>query len=360
MIDQFFFNKLVTKSLHPIAGNDRFFEGYLTVEVKDKQGEVTIVDELIKVLPIWMDRGAPITDTHSNRVIGKGINYQKTIYKSEDGEEYPAIKIIGKIHSNYELDAEIWNRIKSGEYKGLSFGGATKSNRTPFRMKDGSIAYSLKDLEHYEVAVCKDPAVPLALITDFNQLAKAATDGEELPNNKMLIKCSKWGCYVEKGNFDAKTGKINTEEIMNKDPSSDETQVHITSDGEVVGTGGNKTLQDIQANQKKQNYKRKDEDDEDGNDDDYVTKVDLGSYATFQDKVDALIAEGKTEEEAKNIVGAFVKGEKKAADLGAEKPVKVGKDVHTLNNEESQQITKRYKEDTNYINLLIKTLVRTW
>ena len=42
-----FFNSFVTKSLHPIDGEQRFFEGYLTVQVKDKQGEITIVDELI-------------------------------------------------------------------------------------------------------------------------------------------------------------------------------------------------------------------------------------------------------------------------------------------------------------------------
>ena len=65
MENDIFFNQFVTKSLHPIDGAQRFFEGYLTVQVKDKQGEITIVDELIKVLPIWMDRGAPISDTHS-------------------------------------------------------------------------------------------------------------------------------------------------------------------------------------------------------------------------------------------------------------------------------------------------------
>jgi hypothetical protein len=167
--------------------------------VKDKQGEITIVDELIKVLPIWMDRGAPISDTHSNRIIGKGISYAKTIYKSVEGDEYPAIKITGKIHKDYHLDNEIWNKIKSGEYKGLSFGGATKADRTPKIMKDGSVAYELKSLEHYEVAVCKDPAVPLALITDYNPLAKAITDNvERREDGKMVIKCSKFGCTVEK------------------------------------------------------------------------------------------------------------------------------------------------------------------
>ena len=199
MDNDIFFNQFVTKDLHPIGGDQRFFEGYLTVQVKDKQGEITIVDELIKVLPIWMDRGAPISDTHSNRIIGKGISYAKTVYKSVDGEEYPAIKITGKIHKDYHLDDEIWSKIKSGEYKGLSFGGATKADRTPKIMKDGSVAYELKSLEHYEVAVCKDPAVPLALITDYNPLAKAITDNVEVrEDGKMVIKCDKFGCTVEK------------------------------------------------------------------------------------------------------------------------------------------------------------------
>ena len=199
MENDVFFNQFVTKSLHPIDGAQRFFEGYLTVQVKDKQGEITIVDELIKVLPIWMDRGAPISDTHSNRIIGKGISYAKVDYKTKDGGTLPAIKITGKIHKDYHLDNEIWDKIKSGEYKGLSFGGATKANRTPKILKDGSVAYELKSLEHYEVAVCKDPAVPLALITDYNPLAKAITDNvERREDGKMVIKRDKFGCTVEK------------------------------------------------------------------------------------------------------------------------------------------------------------------
>ena len=186
MSDDVFFNKMVTKGLEPIESDGRFFEGFLTVQVKDKQGEVTIVDELYKVLPIWMDRGAPITDTHSNRVVGKGINFARSDYTDADGTIYPAIKVTGKIYKDYELDNEIWKKIKSGEYKGLSFGGSTKTDRQPMRMKDGSIAYSLSKLEHYEVAVCRDPAVPLAVITDTNPIAKSN------------MNCDNTGCYVTK------------------------------------------------------------------------------------------------------------------------------------------------------------------
>ena len=190
---------LRTKSMTVLDSTDenRFFEGYLTVEMKDKQGEITVVDELYKVLPIWVDRGAPITDTHSNRVIGKGINFAKTTVE-EGGVSYPAIKITGKIHKNYELDTDIWEKIKSGEYKGLSFGGATKANRVPRVMKDGEVVYALTDLEHYEVAVCKDPAVPLALITDYNTLAKATIPSEPRGDGKEIITCTKFGCYVNK------------------------------------------------------------------------------------------------------------------------------------------------------------------
>ena len=191
--------KLITKSMTILdsTNENRFFEGYLTVEMKDKQGEITMVDELYKVLPIWMDRGAPITDTHSNRVIGKGINFAKSSVESE-GVTYPAIKITGKIHKNYELDTDIWDKIRTGEYRGLSFGGATKADRTPKVMKDGDIAYALTDLEHYEVAVCKDPAVPLAIITDYNPLAKATVPSEPRGDGKEVIKCDKFGCYVDK------------------------------------------------------------------------------------------------------------------------------------------------------------------
>ena len=245
MTEGYFINKLITKGFEPINSDERFFEGFLTVEMKDKQGEVTIVNELYKVLPIWMDRGAPITDTHSNRVIGKGINYARTDFTAQDGETYPAIKVTGKIFKNYDLDNEIWTKIKSGEYKGLSFGGATKANRTPMRMKDGSIAYALSSLEHYEVAVCKDPAVPLAVITDYNPLAKSVLHTEKR-GDKMVVKtCDNFGCFITKPMPDGNGGKGNFEhcESVNqdkRDPSAFCGQIKHDTEDKSKGTTGMK------------------------------------------------------------------------------------------------------------------------
>ncbi len=202
--------------MESVGSDDRYFEGLLTVQMKDKQGEVTIVDELYKVLPVWIDRGAPISDTHTNRIVGKGINYSRTTVKNDDGEELPAIKITGKIFKNYELDNVIWDKIKNNEYKGLSFGGATRSARSPIRMKDGSTAYALGDLEHYEVAVCKDPAVPMAIITDFNQIAKANFNSSVRDDGKMVIQCDNMGCYVNKDSL-----------VKIEDDEDDNTQVTV-------------------------------------------------------------------------------------------------------------------------------------
>lgn len=194
-------DKFVTKNLvFKEESGERFFEGILSVEMLDRQGEVTVVDSLYKCLPIWMDRGGAISDTHSNRIVGRGINYAKTILTDQSGNELPAIKIIGKIFNHTQLDNEIWGKIKSGEYKGLSFGGATTSDAIPIQQSDGSIAYHLKDIEMYEVAVCEEPAVPFALITEFNPIAKSDAYKVNEEDTDVLIKCEEKGCFVSSKN----------------------------------------------------------------------------------------------------------------------------------------------------------------
>jgi len=353
------FNQLTTslKSMQSINSDERYFEGLLTVQMKDKQGEVTIVDELYKVLPIWMDRGAPISDTHSNRIIGKGINYSKTIVKNEHGEDLPAIKITGKIYKNYELDNVIWDKIKNKEYKGLSFGGATRSNRTPMKMKDGSMAYALSNLEHYEVAVCKDPAVPMAVITDYNPIAKASFNSEVRDDGKMVIRCTNMGCFVEKSDIEhGKYGVVNTdtpfdatedyeedapltrdqfqldntkvEKVESSKPTSQfgsdlkarkKEPAVTTSDTKYFGADGKpyKTpeLAAAATPRKRRNVSAERKEREVYNAKEGVPIKDrlsitnhanLNESQTFEEKVQALIKEGKSRKSAEKIVGSFV------------------------------------------------------
>jgi len=61
----------------------------------------------------------------------------------------------------------------------------------------------------YEISVCKEPAVPLALITEFNQLAKSmkaenmcGMNWDELDNDKIRVKCDGLKCYVIRDDTD--------------------------------------------------------------------------------------------------------------------------------------------------------------
>jgi len=327
------FNQLSStlKSMEGINSDERYFEGLLTVQMKDKQGEVTIVDELYKVLPVWIDRGAPISDTHSNRIVGKGINYSRTTVKGDDGGELPAIKITGKIFKNYELDNVIWEKIKNNEYKGLSFGGATRSARSPIKMKDGSTAYALSDLEHYEVAVCKDPAVPMAIITDFNQIAKANFDSTVRDDGKMVIQCSNMSCMVKKDDeedeefYHDEEGDVRNdiEKFMEKkemfeavtDNPEEDTKAKITKGDGSTNTedrNNRSDLNDLVRDKRQFNGTKGTLSEELPN----MTianpikngknAADLNESQTFEQKVQALIREGKSRESAEKIVGSFV------------------------------------------------------
>ena len=204
---------------------DRFFEGILSVEMKDRQGEVTDIDELYKALPVWMERNAPMSDTHTNRIVGRGINFEKVTITSKNGEKLPAIKILGKVHSNTSLDDYIWEQMKSGKYKGLSFGGATKAERTPIIQSDGSMAYKLKDLEIYEVAICEDPAVAFAVITDMNPMAKSEVKKAfflEKDDEEVVIKCDGSDCHVNVSVMKADFGAEQNDDVKGK-----ETEVYV-------------------------------------------------------------------------------------------------------------------------------------
>lgn len=231
------FNTIKTHSMREITESDlinkteevekgaRLFEGLLSGEVLDKQNEVTVRDELLKAMPTWMKRGSPISDSHTSRIVGKGLGFHKAEVKSGD-HVIPAIKIQAKIFEDNKVDDMVWNKIKSGEYKGFSYGGLTTSAKEPVRHQDGSLSYMLKDLSVWEVAVCGVPSCPIALITDYNKIAKSysaqemnemAIDVREVDDkNQVVIKCDRNVCYVQKSEANNLINKEKDESDMPK------------------------------------------------------------------------------------------------------------------------------------------------
>ena len=136
--------KIHTNALIKKDGDRRLIEGIASVEMLDRQGEITVRDALLKAFPVWMERGAPIMLEHSNVHIGKGLDYGPCIVKDEHtGNEYYGIKMTGELFKHTTLDDKVWEGIENKTYRGLSFGGQAKGEAKQVKMADGSFAYKL-------------------------------------------------------------------------------------------------------------------------------------------------------------------------------------------------------------------------
>ena len=145
----------------------RLVEAYATVEVVDKDGEIIPIEEFKKIMPIIMDRGGLVMYEHSNKPVGKILNWEITEHE-KTGK--PALKLLIKVFDHYEFDNQVWDAIKQGKIKGISFGGLSKDE---VKTKDGKI---IKDVMGYEFSFVENPANPYATIKRINYLAKKAKE----------------------------------------------------------------------------------------------------------------------------------------------------------------------------------------
>jgi len=150
-----FFNILTLSSEYMIAkesaNGERIFEGWGSVEVIDRQGDLLPIDAMKEIMPIIMKRGGPLIDSHSNRVIGKLLDYQ--------------------IFKDYSIDDKVWNSIKTGEYKGFSLGGKARNVETV--IKDGKSFHRVNKPEVWEWSVVGEPANQESFIENINYIAKS-------------------------------------------------------------------------------------------------------------------------------------------------------------------------------------------
>lgn len=169
--------------LTEILNNDeRIFSSWATVDIIDKHGERIPIEEFKPILPIMFKRGADIMDSHSNKKVGKWINYQ---FKDKDG--IPALLLTGIINRDYKLDDLVWNNILNGKYSGTSFGGSALKRESGFYK--GKPEHLLKELEGYEFSVVEKPANQGATMETINYIAKA--EGEKLTSKAFLETVSK-------------------------------------------------------------------------------------------------------------------------------------------------------------------------
>jgi len=203
------FTNFVTKGIEIEKSDRRIFKGHITAEIIDRQQEFVFVKEVMAIMKNFMEVNPVISDFHSNRMVGRVLDYEKSEY-----EGVPTVKITGEVYKKdgVTLYDKIWDKVIKGEYAGLSMGGASKE-REPI-MKDGKMALELRKLELYEIALCETPANPFAIIEEVNIFAKSFGKEEMVKedNGRQYIQCTSIGCRFEKGG----TNMDNDNDIDNK------------------------------------------------------------------------------------------------------------------------------------------------
>lgn len=165
---------LLLKSFQFDGINDeemRKFECWGSVDVIDRANERIPADEVYKVMDIWMDRGAPIMFNHSNRQVGKGVNWRPAEKNGMKG-----VLITGVIFKHYKEDDEVWKGIKENKFEGLSIGGKAYS-----REKDDEGSTVLRNLIGYEFSVVNRTGNQEATFTEVNAMAKSEMKKEDAP-----------------------------------------------------------------------------------------------------------------------------------------------------------------------------------
>lgn len=132
----------------------REFSGWGSVELKDAHGEIVGVDGLEKIMPTYMARGSPITFGHSNRIVGKVLKWAIR-NKSVKGKKIPGLWLNGRVHNHYKIDDQAWKAIQLSierDQPVLSL-GATPIGNPKIECNETECVKLYDDLQLYEFSI---------------------------------------------------------------------------------------------------------------------------------------------------------------------------------------------------------------
>lgn len=187
------------ESLKVTDPESRVFEGIASVEMSDNGGDVVTPQQIGRLMDKFMSRGGDLNDMHSNRKVGKVLTWWETeievtpevleravqanpqnpavrhVVSRYVGKTLPAIAVRAQIYKDFPYEDTVWDRIKSGEYRGLSFGG--RGVPTSYASEHGGFVQQLTAF--WEISIVDAPKVALALLTGVNEIAQSDSERKE-------------------------------------------------------------------------------------------------------------------------------------------------------------------------------------
>ena len=197
-------------NLDELLKSEREFSGTFHKPVIDKENDIIPASAMDKAMDDFMVLPT-LQEVHTERTVG----IVTKAWKNGDDEYY----LEGRIKPGDDCD-DVWQKIKKGEYDGLSIGGRrisySKECAIPSLIRDTPcVTHRLK---LYNVSVCSSPVNPEASIDEFNKVAK----GEEIYDlDETLKKAMTTGSSLSHGIYDGKRKKMEENEVTTVDKSDE-------------------------------------------------------------------------------------------------------------------------------------------
>jgi HK97 family phage prohead protease len=150
--------------------NARYFAGWASVELVDRQGDMVEIGAFQKALDFFMASGASMMDQHSNRRVGSWINYELRNKMCSDGVERPGVYLEGIVFKGQRIYDNVWEKVCRKEYADLSIGADPLDQSKACSAK--TCWNAVKNMDLFEVSPVEVGANQEASIEEVNVLAK--------------------------------------------------------------------------------------------------------------------------------------------------------------------------------------------
>lgn len=196
-----------------LVESDRKFAGWLTVAVRDRQGDIVIpegitADEYVKVM------GGPLLDMHSNKPIGR-ITQMALKPKNINGKDITGVYVEGFIFKGdpkrglkeYPAWTSAWDEItqsfRGGKPLGLSLGGDPDGVHMRREGNEWVRVIPITYLEEVSlVRRSSRPANPESMLEEYNSLAKSDDDVRTpLQMSRIGVLGTAWNHMLKKNAF---------------------------------------------------------------------------------------------------------------------------------------------------------------
>jgi len=163
---------------------DRIYASWASVDARDNAGEIIPINDVINNQDILMERNGPISDEHTNKIVGRTLAYKVL--------EHPESKTLGvlqleKIYNHNPADEKVWGEIISGKRTGSSVGGVNTSIGMGRDEITGKATKVLEGFSQMETASVVKPCNPFATNVAYSVVAKSNCIGKECENQETVI-----------------------------------------------------------------------------------------------------------------------------------------------------------------------------